>query len=174
MKMTLAVFGEAIFGSAMDVFSDDAKSKDNFCSRLMFTNGNLHIALIVPQIMKRWPFTKFEEVDKAFGIMEKQMTEMLDSARSDEIGQRKDLLSLLSRRCLCVCLFCFFFFFFFIATSGQNHSQTRKQWPMCGCSLSQVRSKKKKKSSFYFEQPNRNGDECAYVGMDAVASRFSS
>jgi hypothetical protein len=46
----LGVFGEAIFGGTMDVFSEESLKQDNFCSRLMLTNENLHVALLVPKV----------------------------------------------------------------------------------------------------------------------------
>lgn len=50
MKLTLGVFGEAIFGGTMDVFSPEAGKHDNFCSRFMTTNNNLHVALLLPEV----------------------------------------------------------------------------------------------------------------------------
>ncbi len=108
MRLTLGVFGEAIFGSSMDVFSSKSGDQDNFCSRLMFTNANLHVALLVPKVMKQWPFLHFQKVDQAFSYMEKEMSDMLAKARASESEDHRDLLSLLSKRYLVIHLFCVF------------------------------------------------------------------
>ncbi len=99
-RMTLGVFGEAIFGAEMDVFSErarDVASLDSFCTRLMFSTSNLHVAMLVPKWLKRWPFTFFQKVDRTLQRMDNDMLDMLLSARRDEGEACKDLLSLLSR-----------------------------------------------------------------------------
>lgn len=93
MLTTLGVFGESIFGSEMDVFGQ-SRQEDSFCSRLMYTNANLHVTLVLPKWMRYvWPVA--EKAHSSFEKMESDMKIMLQRARSDT--ERNDLLSLLAR-----------------------------------------------------------------------------
>jgi cytochrome P450 len=103
MRLTLGVFGEAIFGAEMNVFGEAGEADlskaplETFCQRLIFTTARLHVALLVPSWLKRWPFESFARVDRAVRQMDADMLAMLHSAKSDAEGERRDLLSLLSR-----------------------------------------------------------------------------
>lgn len=98
LRLTLGVFGEAIFGVEMnDVFtSTDASSLKTFCDRLIYSNDHLHWILVSPSSIMRWPFQTLERAKKAFDYLDKDMKEMLKAATA-EGNDKKDLLSLLAR-----------------------------------------------------------------------------
>ncbi len=53
MRMTLAVFGEAVFGADMHVFDEDIKDEsESFCKQLMISSANLHVCLIFPKFVR--------------------------------------------------------------------------------------------------------------------------
>ena len=92
MMLTLAVFGESIFGSDMKVFENDVMEEESFGKQLMISSANLHVCLIVPKVIRQM-FPSMRKIDFAFDFVRKSMTKMLETAKLEgEVGKKKSVL----------------------------------------------------------------------------------